>query len=133
MAQLPLIYLTSTQYDRLTESIIGAIFEVANILGPGFLETVYHRALLNELNLRGIRAASEVPLPVFYKEQSVGKFLADILVEDIIILELKCVESLRDEHTAQCINYLRASRLKLCLLINFQKPKVEWRRIVLNF
>ena len=118
--------------ETLTAGIIGAVFEVSNVLGCGFLESVYHRALLSELNLRGIKAASEVPLPVYYKEHSVGKFLADILVEDIIILELKCVEGLRDEHIAQCINYLRASHLKLCLLINFQKPRAEWRRVVLN-
>ena len=126
------IAIADHRYDPLTESIIGAVFEVSNVLGSGFLESVYHRSLLRELNLRGIRAESESPLPVYYKEQNVGKFLADILVEDQIVLELKCVESLRGEHAAQCINYLRASGLKLCLLINFQNPKVEWRRIVLN-
>ena len=70
------------------------------MLGPGFIETVYHWSLLSELNLRGLRAASEVPLPVFYKEHSDGRFLADILVEGIIVLELKCVENPRDEHIA---------------------------------
>ena len=119
-------------YDPLTEKIIGALFEVSNILGPGFLETVYHRALLEELTLRGLKAASEVPLPVFYKQRQIGNFKADILVEDQIILELKCVDILRNDHTAQCINYLKATGLKLCLLINFQKPKIEFRRVVLN-
>jgi GxxExxY protein len=61
----------------------------------------------------------------------VGEYFVDILVEDVLMLELKCVERLANEHVAQCLNYLRASGLTLCLLINFQKPKVEWRRIIL--
>jgi len=66
-----------------------------------------------------------------YKGQSVGEYLADILVEEVLVIELKCVDHLANEHMAQCLNYLRASGLTLCLLVNFQKPKVEWRRIAL--
>jgi len=68
-----------------------------------------------------------------YKGQSVGTYFADILVEDVLVLQLKCTERLSNEHTAQCLNYLRASGLSLCLLVNFQKPKVEWKRIVHGF
>jgi GxxExxY protein len=119
--------------DSLTERVLGAIFEVSNTLGAGFLEKVYERSLLRELTLRGIKATAQVPLTVTYKGHSVGEYSADILVEDVLVIELKCVDRLANEHTAQCLNYLRASGLTLCLLVNFQKPKVEWRRIVHAF
>jgi GxxExxY protein len=112
---------------------LGAIFEVANTLGAGFLEKVYHRALLRELQIRGIAAVSQASFPVVYKDQSVGEYFADILVEDVLVLELKCVDRLSNDHMAQCLNYLRASGMSLCLLVNFQKPTVEWKRVVLKF
>ncbi len=96
-------------FDDLTNRVIGAIFEVSNTLGAGFLEKVYQRALLHELRLRGIRAAAEVSFAVTYKAQSVGEYFADILVEDVLVVELKCAERLSNEHIAQCLNYLRAS------------------------
>ena len=119
--------------DTLTERVLGAIFEVSNTLGAGFLEKVYQRALLHELHLRGIRAAAEVSFPVIYKSHGVGEYFADILVEDELVIELKCVDRFSNENTAQCLNYLRASSRTLCLLVNFQKPKVEWKRIVRGF
>jgi GxxExxY protein len=70
-------------------------------------------------------------LPVFYKGSLVGDYIADIVVADQVLVELKCVQRLKEEHTAQCINYLRASGLRLCLLINFQRPRLEWKRILL--
>jgi GxxExxY protein len=119
-----------THLDILTERVIGAVFEVANTLGAGFLEKVYERALLKELHLQGIQAVPQAPCPVTYKGEHVGEYYADILVEDVLILELKCVDHLAIQHTAQCLNYLRASGRSLCLLINFQRPKVEWKRVV---
>jgi GxxExxY protein len=119
--------------DSLTEQVLAAIFEVSNTLGAGFLEKVYQRALLIELRLRGLRAAAEVSFAVTYKGQKVGEYFTDLLVEDVLVVELKCAERLSNEHTAQCLNYLRASNRTLCLLVNFQKPKVEWKRIVLGF
>ena len=116
-------------FDSLTERVLGAVFEVSNTLGAGFLEKVYERALLIELRLRGIRATSQVSFEVTYKGQPAGEYFADILVEDVLVIELKCVECLG----AQCLNYLRASGRTLCLLINFQKPKVEWKRIASRF
>ncbi len=68
-----------------------------------------------------------------YKGHSVGEYFADILVEDVLVVELKCVDRLASEHTAQCLNYLRASGLTVCLLVNFQRPKVEWKRVVHRF
>ena len=117
----------------LTERVLGAVFEVSNTLGTGFLEKVYERALLRELGLRGIRAAAQTSFPVSYKGHYVGEYYADILVEDVLVVELKCVERLKNEHTAQCLNYLRASGRTLCLLVNFQKSKVEWKRLVYGF
>jgi GxxExxY protein len=82
---------------------------------------------------RGIRAAAQVSFSVTYKGRDVGEYFADILVEDVLVIELKCAERLSNEHTAQCLNYLRASGRTLCLLVNFQKPRVEWKRIVHRF
>ena len=120
-------------FDALTERVLGAVFEVSNTLGAGFLEKVYQRALLHELRLRGIRASAEASFPVTYKGHRVGEYFADIVVEDVLVIELKCAERLSDEHIAQCLNYLRASGRTLCLLVNFQKPKVEWKRLVQGF
>ena len=123
----------STFLDSLTERVLGAVFEVSNTLGAGFLEKVYQRALLRELSLRGIRATAEASFAVIYKGYSVGDYFADLLVEDVLVVELKCAERLAKDHTAQCPNDLRASGRTVCLLINFQNPKVEWKRVVLGF
>src|SRR5205814_17444 len=112
-----------------TEKILAAVFEVSNTLGAGFLEKVYERALMKELRLRGMNAVSQVSFPVVYKGECMGEYFSDILVENEIVIELKCVDRLANEHLAQCLNYLRASGRSWCLLVNFQKPKVEWRRV----
>ena len=117
-------------YAALSERVLGAVFEVANTLGAGFLEKVYQRALVQELRSRGMRAEVEVSLPVRYKGLVVGEYFADILVEEVLVVELKCADRLSGEHTAQCLNYLRASGRRVCLLVNFQRPKVEWKRVV---
>jgi GxxExxY protein len=117
----------------LTEQVLAAVFEVSNTLGAGFLEKVYERALLRELTLRGIRATSQSSLKVTYKGYTVGEYFADILVEDVLVIELKCADRLANEHTAQCLNYLKASGLTVCLLVNFQNSKVDWKRIVNGF
>ena len=125
--------MNADDFDSLTEHVLGAIFEVSNTLGAGFLEKVYERGLLRELALRDIRAKGQASFAVTYKGHYVGEYFADILVEDVLVIELKCVERLAPEHTAQCLNYLRASGRTLCLLVNFQKPKVEWKRVVHGF
>jgi GxxExxY protein len=99
---------TTAVGEALTEGVIGAAFEVANVLGPGFLEKVYERAFLRELTLRGLKARSQVCFPVCYKGQCDGEYVADQLVENELIVELKCADRLSDEHLAQCINYLKA-------------------------
>ena len=119
--------------NRLIERVVGAVYEVANTLGAGFLEKVYERALVAELRVRGIRAEAQVPLRVTYKGENVGEYYIDILVDNKLVLELKCVQTLTDEHLAQTLNYLKGTGHSVALLINFQHPKVEWRRIVHNF
>jgi GxxExxY protein len=116
--------------DVVIEAVIGAAYEVSNVLGAGFLEKVYERALTRELALRGLEAKPQVSYPVIYKGQCVGEYLADLVVANEVLVELKCVERFTNRHMAQCINYLRALKLRLALLINFQKPKVEWKRII---
>jgi len=116
--------------EALVETVIGAAYEVSNVLGAGFLEKIYERALLEELGLRGLRVAAQAPFPVAYKGKHVGTYAADLVVEGRLLVEVKCVEHFSNEHLAQCINYLKASGLHLALLINFHRPKVEWKRIV---
>src|SRR6266852_2395781 len=116
--------------DDLTGAVIGAAFEVANVLGSGFVERVYERALLRELALRGIEAKSQVSFRVLYKERYIGEYVADLVVQEKLIVELKCVDRFSNEDMAQCINYLKASHLEVALLINFQKPRLEWKRII---
>ncbi len=117
----------------LTDKVIGAIYEVSNILGAGFLEKVYERALVRELVLRGLKAETQVHFSVSYKGKGVGEYVADLVVEDELVVELKCVDQFCNEHMAQCINYLKSSGKKIALLVNFQKPKVQVKRVVNNF
>jgi len=118
--------------DGLVERVVGAAMTVSNTLGAGFLEKVYERALVLELWALGIRAEEQVPYCVVYKGQEVGKFFADVLVEEELVLELKCVDRFGNEHLAQCLNYLKASGLNVCIMLNFQRPRLEWRRVVMN-
>jgi len=126
----PQINADERRLNALSEEIIGAAFEVSNVLGAGFLEKVYENALNIELNLRGIKSFQQAPLKLYYKNELVGDYIADILVENEIIVEVKAVKELDAIHTAQCLNYLRITGLKLCLLFNFSKPRVEIKRIV---
>jgi GxxExxY protein len=95
--------------NEITYRINGAVFEVNRILGPGFLEKVYKNALMVELKDRGLRAMNQVPMSVSYKETIVGDYLADILVEDEVIVELKTVEKIDKIHEAQVLNYLKTT------------------------
>ena len=118
--------------DEITYKIRGAIFEVNRVLGHGFLEKVYEKALIIELRRRGLRAESQVPLKVIYKKEVVGEYFADILVEGKIIVEIKAVKHLLKEHQAQLLNYLRATGIQVGLLVNFTKNKAEIKRMVLD-
>jgi GxxExxY protein len=120
------------EINDITYSINGAVFEVNKILGPGFLEKVYENALLVELKNRGLKTESQVPITVLYKDNVVGEYLADLLVEDKVIVELKTVENLDKNHEAQLLNYLKATGLHVGLLVNFKHEKADIKRMVLD-
>ncbi|MBD2606068.1 GxxExxY protein [Scytonema hofmannii FACHB-248] len=121
------------ELNRVTEMIIGCAFQVGNTLGVGFLERVYENALVHELGKTGLRVEQQKPLQVWYDGIVVGNYEADLLVEEAVIVELKAVTALDSRHFAQCMNYLKATRLTLGLIINFGNPKVEVKRVVRNF
>jgi GxxExxY protein len=106
---------------------------VSNTLGSGFLEKVYENALALELRKSGLQAQQQHAIKVRYDGVVVGEFAADLLIEEKIIIELKAAKALDEVHMAQCLNYLKATGLSVCLLVNFGKPKAEIRRIVRNF
>ena len=118
--------------DDITYAIRGAIFEVHNVLGSGFLEKVYENALLIEIKTRGLRAQSQVPLKVIYKDETVGDYFADIVVESQILVELKTVAKVGKIHEAQLLNYLKATNIQVGLLVNFKPETVEIKRLVYN-
>lgn len=105
---------------------------MANTLGQGFLEKVYENALSIELKKSGLKVNQQYALPVFYDNEKVGDYYADLFVEDSVIVELKAVKDLVPEFSAQVINYLRAADIQTGLLINFGKPKVEIKRLFKN-
>ena len=111
--------------------IIAAVYEVHNVLGFGFLESVYQKALVKELRRRDLKTEEQKEIRVRYKGEDVGSFYADIVVNDDIILELKAVENLTKAHEAQLLNYLKGTGLKLGFLINFGKEKATYKRMVL--
>ncbi len=117
--------------NRLTERVIGCAYTVSNELGSGFLEKIYENAMLLELRACGLKAVAQHPITVNYRGDCVGTYLADILVEDVLIVEIKALSGLTDSHKAQTINYLKATGLRIGLLINFGRPRVEIKRAVL--
>ena len=122
-----------SKLDQITEKIIGCVHQVSNTLGPGFLEKVYENALGVELRLAGLRVTQQQRIEVRYRESLVGEFVADLLVEECVIVEIKAVKAFEDIHTAQCVNYLKATGLQVCLLVNFGSPKAIVKRIVHGF
>jgi GxxExxY protein len=114
----------------LSFQVIASAFEVHNTLGSGFLEAVYGKSLLKELHLRGIHAEAQKELRITYKGEGVGVYYADIVVENQIILELKAVDNLARIHEAQLLHYLKATGIKLGLLINFAGERVQHKRFV---
>jgi GxxExxY protein len=114
----------------LTREIIGAAFEVHRILGHGFLEKVYEAALAKELRGRGHRVVSQAEIGVSYKGESVGVYYADLLVDDAVVCEVKALDKLAAAHEAQLLNYLKATGIKVGLLLNFGPQRVEVKRMV---
>jgi GxxExxY protein len=116
--------------EPLSRRVIGCAFEVSNGLGAGFLESVYENGLCVELAEQGLEFERQKPLVVTYKGRVVGNYLADVLVEGTLLLELKALSQLTPEHEAQVLNYLRATGLTVGLLLNFGTPRLGIRRLV---
>jgi GxxExxY protein len=119
------------ELNKLSERIIGCAYVVANTLGSGFLEKVYENALARELRKSGLLVRQQHPISVSYDGAIVGKFAADLFVANRVLVELKACRTLDESCLAQCLNYLKATKLRLCLLINFGTPRVQIRRIAL--
>ncbi len=117
--------------NQISERILGCAFAVSNGLGSGFLEKVYENALAHEMRKAGLQVSQQHAMAARYDGVVVGEYVADLLVESIVLVELKHARALDDVHLAQCLNYLKATGLRLCLLLNFGKPRVEVRRISL--
>jgi GxxExxY protein len=116
------------EHETLTKKIIGCAYRVYNQMGFGFLESVYEKCLLIELKGAGLHAEAQVPIDVFYAGENVGKFIADIVVEGVVILELKSVRRVVPAHEVQMVNYLTATRKEVGLILNFGPEKVEIKR-----
>jgi len=123
---------TNIVYPDLSYQIMGAIFEVHTKLGPGFLESVYQRAMIEELSGRGMNVETEKVVDLIYKDKKIGIHRLDLVVGDKVVVGLKTVEGFTIHHRAQLISYLKASGYKLGILINFSKAKVEYQRVLIR-
>jgi len=119
------------KHKKVTEKIIRAFYNVYNELGRGFLESVYQKSMAIELEELGISNDLEQPIKIYYKKKEVGDFRADIVVENTVIIELKAVRTILPEHEAQLINYLKATKIEVGLLLNFGE-KAEIKRFAYN-
>jgi len=122
---------TDLKHGLITDQILRVFYDVYNELGHGFLESVYHRALLMALTTKGLKVCSRVAIPVWFRGERIGHFEADLLVEDCVLLELKAARMLDLSHHAQLLNYLRATEIEVGLLLNFgEKP--EFKRLIFD-
>ena len=116
--------------ELVTEKIIGCAYTVANTLGSGFLEKVYENAMAHELRKAGLVVQQQAGIAVNYDGVIVGDYVADLLVGNEVLVELKAVKGIDNVHFAQCMNYLKATGLQVCLLINFGTPRIEIKRVL---
>lgn len=121
------------ELNSITEKIIGAAYAVSNTLGSGFLEKVYENAMFLEILKSNLSVLKQYPLHVYYEDQIVGEYFADLIVEDQVIVEIKAIRELNEIHQAQLMNYLTACNKRCGLLINFGKPRIEIKRILNGF
>jgi GxxExxY protein len=119
------------KHAEITDRIIGVFYEVYNELGFGYLESVYENALVIALAAKGLAGRQQIPIPVSFRGHLIGNFTADILVDDLVLLELKVARAIDETHRAQLMNYLRATRIEVGLILNFG-PKPEVKRMVLD-
>jgi GxxExxY protein len=117
-----------TKLNEITEAVIGCAFRVQNALGCGFLEKVYENAMAVALKMAGLRVEQQVRFVVMFEGVEVGEYIADLVVESLVLVELKAVKNFDDVHSAQCINILKVTGLPVCLLMNFAKPRLDLKR-----
>lgn len=117
-------------YKNITNIIISSAYEVHRLLKNGYLEKVYENALIKELESRSLSCQQQTPLEVYYKDYVVGNYIADIIVEDKIVLEIKAISGIEEQHFAQLLNYLKATRKRLGFIINFGTNSLQIRRII---
>ena len=122
---------TDLKHGLITDQILRVFYDVYNELGHGFLESVYHRSLMMALDSVGLKSCSRVDIPVWFRGTQVGKFEADILVENCVLLELKATRMLDSSHRAQLMNYLRATEIEVGLLLNFGEQP-EFKRVIFD-
>lgn len=120
------------EYKEITSKILNAAFEVHNILGCGFVEKLYERPLIYELRQRGLKVEPQKKIEVIYKEILAGDYIADVVIDSKVIIELKAVEAIIKIHEAQLLNYLKASKYHVGLILNFGKTKLEYKRLVMS-
>lgn len=123
---------TNIIYPELSYKIMGTIFEAHKELGPRFLESIYEKALIEELTSRGMKVETQKVIDLTYKNKKIGTHRLDLVVEDKVVIELKTVERFSVHHKAQLISYLKASGYKLGILVNFSKTKVEYQRVLIR-
>jgi len=129
---LPQMYADVVEMNELSERVIGCAFQVLNTLGPGFLESVHENAMVHELRKAGLAVAQQQGITILYNGVVAGEYAVDPLVEARIIVELKAIKALDNAHAAQWINYLKATGLQLCLLLNLGKSRLVIRRFALG-
>lgn len=117
-------------YEEITNLIVKSAYEVHRVLGAGFLEKVYENALVHELQIRNIKCEVQRPIDIYYKDITAGKYIADIFVDDKIIIEVKANAGIDDNHFAQLLNYLKGTNNRLGLIINFGLPKLQIKRVI---
>lgn len=126
----PQIHTDEHGLNEITDRIINCVFTVANTLGCGFLEKVYENALAHELRKAGLQIEQQKSMQIVYDGAVVGDYVADLLVNNAVLVEVRAIKAIDDVHFAQCLNYLKATKLRLCLLINFGAPRVSIKRII---
>ena len=118
------------KYSDITAKILGCCFEVHKILGNGFQEVIYQRALAKEMGIQGLSFAREFEMTIFYKDEQIGTRRVDFLIEHVIAVEMKAIIKLEDVHLAQALNYLEAYNLEIGMLINFGAKSLEYKRLI---
>lgn len=118
------------KYSDITEKIIGSAIEVHKILGNGFREVIYQRALAKEMFLRNVGFAREFEMPIWYKDEQIGTRRVDFLVENVVSVEIKAITQLEDVHLAQALNYLEAYNIEIGMLINFGAKSLQFKRLI---